>query len=692
MPRRAAASLVWLSIVAPLLLLPGLPRGLRAQDWDSPEVLALVARAIARRQAAFADTALKDFTARAHGFVFFLGQIGEGLSEPPRLIKSDQLELQVYWRAPNVSKQVILGWRDRVDLPTDIAYHRDHLGIALNNFPDRIRLGEGDEVRDVPHPLAPNGPELYEYALKDSLSIQLPDRAIRVYEIAVRPRDFRAPRLVGSIFLDVDLSDLVRMAFEFTRPAYLDAELEDITVAIENSLWAGRYWLPYRQEIAIRRRGTWLDFPVRGIIQGRWEIDSYNFNQNVDSAVFRIPGPEIVAASPEARAQFPWRDSLDADLRDVAQAPRLEDFAAVRAEVQAVAMGHAIDGLRRAQLGGAALSDFARFNRVEGLALGIGATLRGGNDATQLRVKGGAATATTLFTGGAELSARRGTWTWRLSGERAVRDLGDVPVISGVVNSLSAQETGADFGDYFLATGGQAGATLALSGRSSVQLGAGWERIESLATHSGWARGAFTRPNPSVGAGDWSRLRVSLRRQAPSFTTVRNLSGRLEFEGGTGTSDYLRSYGEVRWQVPAWSGWLVARVSAGAGTRDLPAYRAFVLGGRGSLLGEGFRVYAGRASAWGSLDLRLPVPVPELPLGSFAGTGRAVTVIPFAAAGWVGEGVTPPLGVPSPGVRPVVGIGLEWLHDLVRFDVGYGLRTGKFGVAVDVSRDFWDIL
>jgi len=691
MPHRAAVPLAWLSIVAPLLALVMLPGGLVAQDWDSPDVMAIVGRAIARRQVAIADTALKDFTARAHGFVFFLGQIGEGLSEPPRLIKADQLELQVYWKAPNQSKQIIMGWRDKLDLPTDIQYHRDHLGIALNNFPDRIRIGDGDEVRDVPHPLAPNGPSLYEYALKDSLTIQLPDRAIRVYEIVIRPKDFRAPRLVGSMFLDVDLSDLVRMSFEFTRSAYLDPELEDITVAIENSLWAGRWWLPYHQEIAIRRRGTWLDFPVRGIIQGRWEIDTYHFNEGVDTTLFRLPG-QIVVASPETRDSFPWRDSLEADIRDVAQSPRLEDFATVRARIQEVAVGHAIDGLRRAQLGGASISDFAHYNRVEGLALGIGGTVRGGDDAVRLRLKAGAATATTLFTGGAELSARDGPWTWRLAGERAVRDLGDEPVISGVVNSLSAQETGADFGDYFLATGGQGGGSLALSGRSSVDLGAGWERVTSLATHAGWARGAFSRPNPSVGAGDWSHVRLTLRQQAPSFATVRNLSGRLEVEGGTGTSSYLRTYGELRWQVPAWSGWLVARASAGAATRDLPAYRAFVLGGRGTLLGEGFRAYGGRETAWGSLDLRLPVGVPEVPLGSFAGTGRTLTLIPFVAAGWVGEAVTPALGVPSRGVRPVAGLGFEWFHDLIRFDAGYGLRTGKLGASLDVSRDFWDIL
>jgi hypothetical protein len=694
MPRHAAlppAARLALAMVS-CLLSAAAPRAAAAQAWDTPGVRALVARAIARRTAALADTGLKDFSARAHGFVFFLGQIGEGLSEPPRLVKADQLELQVYWKAPNLSKQRIIGWRDRMDLPTDISYHRDHLGIALNNFPDRIRLGEGDEVRDVPHPLAANGPELYEYALKDSTTIRLPDRDIMVYEVAVRPRDYRAPRLVGSIFLDVDLGDLVRMAFQFTRPAYLDPQLEDITVAIENSLWAGRYWLPYRQEIAIRRRFTWLDFPVRGIIQGRWEIDRYAINEGVDDAMFRSGGPEIVMAQPEVRDSFPWRDSLSAQIREFAEPARLEDFAAVRAEVEAVAAGHVLDGLKRAQFGGGSVSDFAHFNRVEGLALGLGTTVRSGDDATVFRLRGGAATATPLVTGGAELAVRRSGWTWRLGGSRSVRDLGDEPVISRVVNSLLAQETGTDYGDYYLATGGEGSATLALGGRTTFRLSAGWDRVDSLQAHASWARGEFSRPNNAVGAGSWSRARLSLRRLPPSFTTVRSFSGRLELEGGSGTSGYLRGYGDVRWQVPAGSGWLVARASVGAGTRDLPAHRSFVLGGRGTLLGEGFRAFAGRQLVWASLDLRLPVSFPELPLGSYAGTGRTVTVIPFVAAGWTGGAAAPGLGASTRGFRPVVGLGLEWFHDLLRLDVGYALRTGRFGGAIDVSRDFWDIL
>jgi hypothetical protein len=666
---------------------------LHAQGWDSPAARALVGRAVTRRQAALADTGLVDFTARAHGFVFFLGQIGEGLQEPPRLIKSDQLELEVFWAAPNLSKQRIIGWRDRRELPTDISYHRDHLGIVLNNFPDRIRIGEGDEVRDVPHPLSPAALSLYQYALVDSLTIHLPDRAIRVYEISVRPRDFRAPRFVGSLFLDVDRGDLVRLRFSFTPASYLDAQLEDLTVSVENSLWAGRFWLPLRQEIEIRRRAEWLDFPARGIIRGRWEIDTYRFNQGLARSVFLDGHPEIVAAPQAVRDSFPWRDGIEAEVRDIARPARLQDFAAVREAAAAIAQGHLLSGLRRTQLGGASVSDFVHVNRVEGLALGAGGVVRSGDLATELRLRFAAATATKLFTGGVTGTVRRGTWTVGAGGYRDVRDFGDLPVIARATNSLLAQEAGSDYGDYYLATGGEATLTRALGGRTALRLALGAARIDSLPVVATWARGNYARPNPGVMEGGWSYLRLGLRRQASSFAMVREFSGRAELEGAAfGSGRYGRFHAEGRWQLPVRSGWVVLRGSVGLATRDLPSHRAFVLGGRGTLLGEGFRAYTGRRSVWLSADLRLPLTVPEIPLGSFAGTGRTASLVPFVAAGWTGGGLPGTPGVPAAGPRPVIGLGIEWPHNLLRLDVGVSPRSGRVGVSVDVSRDFWDIL
>ena len=36
----------------------------------------------------------------------------------------------------------------------------------------------------------------------------------------------------------------------------------------------------------VRRRATWLDVPVRGIIRARWEIDGYVFNLGLANSWF----------------------------------------------------------------------------------------------------------------------------------------------------------------------------------------------------------------------------------------------------------------------------------------------------------------------------------------------------------------------------------------------------------------------
>src|SRR3954469_23602905 len=135
-------------LAAAILLLGFASRAASAQAWNDPRSRALVEQATARRAQQLADTGLRDFKAVAHGYVTFLAQVGEGMAEPPKVVKADELVNEIFWKAPNLSKQRIVGRRDTLLLPTDIAYHRDHLGIVQNNFPAIIRLGDGDEVRD----------------------------------------------------------------------------------------------------------------------------------------------------------------------------------------------------------------------------------------------------------------------------------------------------------------------------------------------------------------------------------------------------------------------------------------------------------------------------------------------------------------------------------------------------------------
>lgn len=661
------------------------PAALPAQQWNSETARAFVAQAIARR-AANQASGLEDYRARAHGFVFFLAQLGdEGFAEPPQLVKSDQLELEVYWKAPGASKQRIIGWRDRVDLPTEIQYHRDHLGIVQNGFADRIRLGEGDEVRDVPHPLAPDGPILYDYAVVDSLTVELPGRTVRAVEVAFRPTDFAEARIVGSMYLDADGGQLVQLRFNFTRAAYLDGSLEDITVLLENALWEGRWWLPRRQEIEIRRRTTWLDLPARGIIRGRWMIDGYDFNLDLAPDVFR--GREVVVAPPAIRDTFLWAGALDAKIAEAVGPVSAVEMDEVRSRVREVSGGRFLSGLPSVGLTFGAISDLLHFNRVEGFTPGGGVMLRPGAGAVTFRSWAAYGFSDERLEARASLAWRveQGTITARAA--REIRDVGEQLAVSPLANSVLAQETGTDYGDYVLAEEVALGASL---GDVTVSLGA--LRTTSVAVGATPATGSF-RANPALGDGTRAVGRVALVRRRLRGGDETGYRAAIALEGGVGDGEeYLRARldGQLVMSAPggsfhltAWLGWATA---------GLPVYRPFLLGGRASLVGEPHRAFGGKYGALARAEWRIGVPFPAIPLGAFASTGRQLVVAPFLAAGGTGRPfVSMPWGS-SDGIRPVVGVAVEVFHRLLRLETGWGVRSGDVGVTLDVRRTLWPIL
>jgi hypothetical protein len=661
---------------------------LAAQGWDAPDALALVRRAVHQRAAVEADSLLLSYRTRAHGFVFFLAQVGEGLAQPPRLIKADELDVEVYWQAPDRSKQVVLGWRDGTFLPTDIEYHRDHLGIVTNNFGDVIRIGEGDEVRDAIHPLSRGGPTLYHYALGDSLAIRTGSGEVTVREVQVRPRSFARPLVVGTMFIDTETAELVRFRFSFTPAAYLDRQLEDITIALENARFEGRWWLPHRQEIEIRRRVSYFDFPARGIIRGRWEIEDYDLNVGIPPDVLR--GPSIGGLLRPQPGDSGWDQPLEQAIADVAAPINAQDMDALRVQVERIAGSRALGGLPSSRLATGSLSDLARVNRVQGLALGFGGVV-GIGGRVSVRPHIGYGTSDHRVTGGLALQAGTGATQVSLGAERRIRDLADLQVISPAVNSLLAQEAGDDYGDYVLLNAATAGVRHRLGGRTSVELQLALEESRSVGVSSSPANGTY-RPNPGLGAGTLRIARAALERASGGMAVERDFQGRVALEAGEGDGEYFRAAADARWLTGAGPGRLLTRFHGGVGTGRLPAYRSFFLGGRGTLLGEPFRAYGGRTMALGHAEWRFEVPVPAQPLGSFASTGRHLTLAPFLAAGWTDR---PLPGLPwakSGGIRPVAGLAAEWLMGLLRFEVGVGLRSGDVGFSVDVNRDWWGIL
>ncbi|HEX9703744.1 MAG TPA: hypothetical protein VGA20_00670, partial [Gemmatimonadales bacterium] len=548
-------------------------------------------------------------------------------------------------------------------------------------------LGDGDEVRDVPHPLSPMGAGVYDFALGDTLIIELPERPVRVITLAARPKEYDRPRIVGTLYLDAETADLVRMRFSFTAAAYRDAQLEDVSIVLDNALWESRWWLPYRQEIEIRRRVTWLDFPARGIIRGRWEIDGYVFNLGLVTSWF--VGREITALPKAERDAFAWAEPLEVAIRDVAEPVRQNDLERVRAEVQNIAGRRVLSGLQPRRLGARRLSDLVRVNRVEGLALGAGIVWRAGGDRLESRLLTSYGFGDHQFKGAVSVADASGL---EVAAYREVRDVGDVPVIAPVLNSIAAQEFGNDYGDYYLASGARMGVRRPLGPRGEWYATVGRERIRSVRARATSANGTL-RANPPLGDTVLTVVRVAVRRKSEGFAVHRDLYVDVGAEGGRldGGATYARVSLAGHLLVPLGATRLLLRVEGGLATDELPPHRAFVLGGRGTLLGDDFRAWGGRRAALGHLEWRLPVRGLSFGIGPVARVPASVTVAPYVAAGRASGAISGAPWAATPDTRMTLGLGVE-LFGVLRFDAGVGLERRRVSMAFDLTRDFWNIL
>jgi hypothetical protein len=507
--------------------------------------------------------------------------------------------------------------------------------------------------------------------------------------VQVRPRSFARPLVVGTLYLDVATAQLVRFRFSFTPAAYLDSQLEDISIVLENSLYEQRYWLPYRQEVEIRRRATWLDFPARGIIRGRWEIEGYDLNVPLPAELFQ--GPAIAGLTHPRPTDSTWATPLGRAIADVAPPVNRQDMDALRVEVERIAGARALSGLPSRRLATGSVSDLVHVNRVQGLTLGFGGLVGLEQSRVQVRPSIGYGTSDHRVTGAVAVTAGLGATQITLGAARRIRDLSDLPVIAPVTNSLLSQEGGHDYGDYVLLHTATLGLRRRLSGRTALGLSAGVEESQSVAVSATPATGSY-RPNPALGSGTYRVARLELERASGGIAVRGDLQGRVSLEGGEGPRDYARATLEGRWLTTLAGYELVSRLYLGAGTDGLPPHRSFAIGGRGTLVGEPFRAYGGREVALGQLEWRFPVPVPPIPLGSFASTGRTMTVAPFLAAGVTGRPIGGLPWATTDGIRPVAGVALEWFMRLIRVEAGVGLRDGDFGLTVDVNRDWWGLL
>ncbi|NJD18876.1 MAG: hypothetical protein FIA95_06285 [Gemmatimonadetes bacterium] len=668
-PISSLTTLLFLAVLASALA-PAPGPAQEREVWNDARVLELVRRARLERHSTLVDTAFRSYRGQARGYVYFF--IDRADSDLRTLVKADQVALELSWRAPNATHQTIAGLRDEKVLPTNIRYHLDHLTVVLDDFGDQIRLGDGDEVAAVLHPMAPGGPVVYDYLLADSLTLRYGagQEEVRVYEVRVRPKNPDGDGFIGSVFLDRAAAAIVRMSFTFTPASYVDPYLDYIRISLENSLWLGRYWLPYRQEAELRRELPQLDFLAGSIIRGRYEIGGYEFNEELPPAIFAMRG--VTALPKEERESFPFEQGLfdDLELEGLAPRPSLEE---IRAEARQILTRRALSGLSPRRLHLRSFSDALRFNRAEGLFVGGGVQLRPQHDAL-LRLSAGYALGRERpFLG---LSATTPP-------DRVVpvldvfwdemRDIGPLPGTAPALGSVSALFGGEDFLDPYFARGTRLTFRGALPG-AGPELSLRWERHVSAAPALSGDRRAV-RP---IAGGVLGSLegRVPFPLPGAGQGSVRGTLGRLEdrsFGSLMAQAAWRRDGPERTWK-------LRAAAAAGASTLRIPPQMLFLLGGQGTIPGYDYRSFVGRRFWLARLEATHPFRPPWMGVRAFATLGATDLAGASTPTAWAAED--------SGAVRAAVGAGLSLGWDVIRLDLARGLRDGRWQVMFSVDSRF----
>jgi hypothetical protein len=472
------------------------------------------------------------------------------------------------------------------------------------------------------------------------------------------------------------------MDFTFTPASYEDPYLDDIRISLENGLWLGRHWLPYRQQLEIRREVPFLDIPAGSVIRGWFEIGDYEINPELPPDLFQ--GRTITFLPESARKSYPFEEGIHAHLEEegLEPSPAIDE---IRARAAALARDHYLSGLRRFRLHLPApmISSVLRYNRAEGLYVGGGVSyglspslgveaLAGypfGRERPSFRLS--------LYGG------NRGPGTGLAGYLNHPRDLGPVKGMSGVLNTLSALALEDDYRDLYFTSGARFLHTHSLSEDGNVEVRVRWEEHRSAedVVSQGDDPSGF-RPVLPTEEGRWASVAASAEL-SPSRGILslgaEALLGRFED----------RTFASLGGEAGAERQWLDRGIAIEGRLRgatllgDAPPRQAlFLLGGRQTLPGHPYRSRVGDAfwllTAEGSREVLSPWARLRV-FGAAGGTHFGGGPLP-----------TPWPGKAAPSTLVSLGAGLELGWDVLRLDLARGVGgEGGWQLLLSVSHEFW---
>lgn len=657
--------------------MPGRLLSAQAAAVDEPAVLSLVRRARELREFPLTHSAVTSYKASAEGHIYFFLDRDDGRASIP--MRVDQVAVDLYQNSLGRRRQIIRGLRKRELLPIeDFRYYIDRLTAVQNGFGDRIAIGEGRDVRDVPHPLGSDGETTYHYRVVDSIRVSVPTlpAPLRVHELEVMPRREDRPGFVGSVFLEAETGALVRMAFSFTPASYVDPRTDRITVRLEHSLWEESLWLPYRQVVEVRREVPELDLPVGTVIRATLEVSDYEFNPETQPGFFY--GPALLVSPYGAADSTVFRDGLMDRMAEEGLSPA--SLAQVEAEARRAARAQLVSGLPRVRVYADRVSSVLRANRAEGVYVGLGGSYAP-RESVKVDVLPGYG-----IGGGAPAAKLRGQW---IAGEAAtatvelyrhqLRDAGPFSAASGAVNTLSTLFRDLDYTDPWFASGVSVELDRIVRGSVGLRIGGVWEEMSGPTSIDAFAAAASRRPLRPVDKGGFGGIRLGIVRRWGGLgewegeVALDGTAGRWN-GGGNGT---LLGRIEVS-RVPGdLSGQTSLSLGAGMAWGSLPRPHHFLLGGRGTLPGHEFRAYGGRRFVLARGETTRVVAPGWLSVRLLAGAGAVGATPAPLAEGWKVAGTA--------GLRGYAGAGLATLHDIIRVDGAWGMPDGDFEFVFSVS-------
>ncbi len=579
------------------------------------------------------------------------------------------------------------------------------------------------------HPLATDATDHYRFSITDSVRITVPGREVRAVKMRVEPKHLGPSLVAGDMWIDWDTGDVVRLMVVFVGEfmwEQVDGNTpEDSAEAREGNKWArrflsveadieyalieNRFWLPHRQLLVLTVRIPWFfnsTMPVRfassfrnyevntqpqlqfavpidedddpdrartkrrlRISAGRAATEQGTREARIRDGYFRTNNWangrwEIEVPPVDTLLSSPWDEEfkLEFDRREQLR------FREALVDLAELSEGLPSQWVGRLQHGVAweRFSDIVRFNRVQGMSLGMGYQVRFGLDFTTLH-------ATARF-GLGDLRPTASV-VWRRDGpagrldialHRAVYEVEPWTGGQSAGNSMNATFTGHDYADYHLALGGSITYLWNTGPLRDVEVTAGAERHRSMSTRVDapvpklFGAGQF-QPNPPVSGGIF--YRAGLLR--PFRLGAASMLGGADLLG----NDSLRSarvWGRASIPLRFFRRTGTLTLRAGTSSGDPLPQLAFRLGGTHTVRGFDYGTRVGRDFWSAQVDMAMTRSSVFSPV-VFFDIGDTFSNDPMMGA----------------------GAGISLINGLLRFNLSKGMRPEtavRFDLRFSASR------